>query len=306
MAGNNDGHQRRQGGIAKVALYLTREIESGRYAPGDRLPPRADLAREFNLSESAISCALKLVSRKHPLTFVPGRGVFVKKTEPETRTITIGLIGRYAKEFARTTGRGPGASFSYYRPILQNIITHANRRHCALVAIPRTDAEPLDVERIVSYGVKCLICLICHGVYPRWETCVELKRRGIPLVLGHRGDDSLPRRGVSYVDYDWAGGFRQAVRLFYERGHRRIGFCAAAQATGGGHVLWRSAFLLECAELGLPHPARYCRIGPHGDYHEVVAREVRHLLTLPDPPTAIIVKCPWYHMEPFFEVLRGP
>jgi len=105
------------------------------------------------------------------------------------------------------------------------------------------------------------------------------------------------------VDYDWTGGFRQAVRLCHERGHRRIGFCAGVQATGGGHVLWRNAFLLECAELGLDDAAALCRIGSYADYPEVVAREARHLLTLPDPPTALILKCPWYHMDRFFEVL---
>jgi GntR family transcriptional repressor for pyruvate dehydrogenase complex len=60
-----------------LAGTLANEIESGRYAPGKRLPSIAELCIDFGLSRQTAGKALRLLEGEGLIERVPGLGYFV-------------------------------------------------------------------------------------------------------------------------------------------------------------------------------------------------------------------------------------
>ena len=278
--------------IEQIHDHLADQIVSGAIAVGDQLPSRSALARQFGVSLGTVGIAVQRLGESMPLRSVPGAGVYLCERSPKEETFTIALIGTNASMIARDRG-ALHASESYLAPVIQRIMLCCHERKLALLTIPGTSAEPLDVYRIASFGADCLIS---HGVPHRKETILELRRRGIPLVMGNRGDGSLPLLGASYVDYDSRGVFRDAVRVFHEHGHRRIAtvYC---QSSDEAWTTWRDAFCLEAVARGISlSPGDHCRMvtpelwqGGTATVREAVRRHTEALLDLPQPPTAIFV-----------------
>lgn len=231
----------------EITAYLTGRIESGQIAEGDKLPSRAELARQFNTSQTTVTYALRNLARQRRLRHVAGQGIFLASDSDDLRTFTIGLIGRYASQMAQDQPlfRVPSG---YWTPIVNSILHACQERKLAVLVIPNTDREPVNLSRLQAFGTDVLIS---HGIMLNPQTVVELRRMGIPIVVGNRGDGALQRVGASTVDYDWAGGFRRAARIFHAKGHRRI-LAVCMRATDDGWRYWREQFLMEAVQLGLP------------------------------------------------------
>lgn len=292
--------------MEKINTYLSENFESGATKPGDRLPSRSVLAKKFNVSLGTVSVALRRLAKKHPLKFVPGSGVFLSESALDKGTFTIGLVGPFASQVAKN--QTSLVEQSYWANIAQSIMHCCDEKNLALLVIPNTSQEPLDIDRIESFGASCLIS---HGVPLRKETVFEFRRRGIPLLLGNRGDGSLSSLGASYVDYDVVACFRDAVRIFNERGHERMA-CVFMQSTDEAWTTWRDAFCMEATLRGLYLPPQlYCRMKPRGSVFdegyakagEFLCDQTEALLDLPEPPTAIFYHVESYLMESVLETL---
>ena len=292
--------------MEKINTYLSECFESGATKPGDRLPSRSVLAKKFNVSLGTVSVALRRLAKKHPLKFVPGSGVFLSERDIDKGTFTIGLVGPFASQVARN--QTSLIEQSYWANIAQSIMHCCDEQNLAMLVIPDTSQEPLDIDRIESFGASCLVT---HGVSLRKETVFEFKRRGIPLLLGNRGDGSLSSLGASYVDYDVVGCFRDAVSIFNDRGHERIA-CIFLQSSDEAWATWRDAFCMEGTLRGLHLPPQdYCRMksrGPILDTNyakagEFLCDQTKALLDLPKPPTAIFYHVESYLMESVLETL---
>jgi len=203
--------------VEEIERYLAEGIAAGKIGYGDRFPSRSALASKFNTSVATVSSAFQRLSAEHDLEYVAGKGVFLTAPTPKKQLFTIGLIGSGASKFAagKHITNGPYWGMG----ILPSLLKHAEEYDYAVTAIPQTHAEPIDIDRIADCDVDCLIS---HGVQLREETVLELRRRGIPLVLGNRGDLSLPLLGTSYVDYATTDLYHEVVRLFNGCGHQRV------------------------------------------------------------------------------------
>ena len=274
----------------KISSFLAEEIGAGRIRPGDQLPSRTALAEKFGVAPPAVTYALKKLSGQQtvPLRFEPGRGVFLNDPASERKTTTIGLIGRFGGD---PTGILSDPSAKYYHgPILQNMLLTAGRLNCAFSAIPHTDREPLDLDRIASFRPDCLVGFQVE-IMP--ETVGALRQRGLPFVHAHRQTEAFVRTGASYVDFDVQLAFRESVLLFHRRGHRRIA-AIIEQPNDSSWTVNRDAFLLEAARLGMPPVTQqYLRtippVYPNDDTPRRILRDhMDALLRLPEPPTAIL------------------
>jgi len=274
--------------VEKIEKHLAASIASGAIGYGDRFPSRSDLAEQFKTSLTTVSNAFQRLSKEHNLKYVTGKGVYLTEKTSEKKLLTIGLIGGGA----RSGQQHPNDP--YMGTVAHSLIMYAGDHNYALLAIPQTSEEPLDIDRIEDFGVDCLIS---HGVPLCKQTVLEFRRRGIPLVLGHRGSGNLPLLGASYVDYDNRGLYGQAVRQFHDCGHQRIA-CVMAQSSDDAWTSWCDAFVLEATKCGLYYP--------YDDYIRVLKRDASHtetdmadffrretlaLLDMPAPPPAI-----FYHM----------
>jgi GntR family transcriptional regulator len=67
----------------QVAAILRQQIESGEYAPGQRLPSIAGLVQTYGIARTTAGKALRLLVDEGLAEMSPGMGVFV--TAPEER-----------------------------------------------------------------------------------------------------------------------------------------------------------------------------------------------------------------------------
>jgi GntR family transcriptional regulator len=66
----------------QVADDLRSRIQSGQYAPGTRLPSRAQLREIYQVSDTVSDKALKVVRREGLIETLSGVGVFVRDPDP--------------------------------------------------------------------------------------------------------------------------------------------------------------------------------------------------------------------------------
>lgn len=276
----------RSGATEQVAKYLLEEIQQGRIKAGDKLPPRGMLARKFKISPTSVSAAISSVSKTKRVKFVPGKGLYLSASDrPARRTFTVGLIGWLASHPSTVGARVD----NYWSGILSSLTFHASKRGWALSFIPRTDREPLDVEWILEHHPDALIS---HGICLREETVLELRRRGVPLIL--LGGRRLEHLDVSSVQFDATGGFRKAAEIFTDHGHRKVACLLKAPTSPEGHQAWQDAFCTQMALRGCLYDySKYWRVWGRKwspvnipVLMEFVRAQVTDLLDMPEPPTA--------------------
>lgn len=273
--------------IDQVADYLAAGIESGEYSDGDQLPSRSVLAEQFGLSPAAVSIALKRLANKHPLKFVAGKGVFISSADRETGVFTLGFIGNCASQMAET-----GMVDGYHgRPVLEHLVEAATEKSAAVLVIPDTRKEPLDIDHIQSFGADCILSF---EINPSVESIIEFRKRGMPFIIVGQPYGYLDELGASFVYFDTIGAIRQAVRLFAERGHERIAYVLTVPSMPTAAEAWRDTFYAETASLGFNCAYKdYCRIIPRErrKTEEQTLQSIRDetiaLLDLPEPPTAV-------------------
>src|SRR5258707_10108219 len=83
----------------EVFETLLGEIASGRFQPGDRLPPEAELAKTFSASRTTIARAMRDLKGRGLLNRQRGGGTHVamqRSTPSEARGIRIALFAPFA------------------------------------------------------------------------------------------------------------------------------------------------------------------------------------------------------------------
>jgi LacI family transcriptional regulator, galactose operon repressor len=141
-------------------------------------------------------------------------------------------------------------------------------------AEPRTVVEQMVTRRVDGIAFA--------GYYQHNSDVQPAVDAGIPVVLlGHRS----ARPGVDAVTVDDFGGAQMAAEYLIGRGHRRIGFIRGP--AGPGPIAEREdGYRAALAEAGL-------KADPAWVVHTSVGRQggadgVAELLTLADPPTAVL------------------
>jgi DNA-binding FadR family transcriptional regulator len=69
-----------------IAGLIRREIEEGRYRPGDRIATVEEMSAQFHIAAMTARSSLRLLRTEGLLTSVQGKGTFVTDHEPRTDT----------------------------------------------------------------------------------------------------------------------------------------------------------------------------------------------------------------------------
>jgi DNA-binding LacI/PurR family transcriptional regulator len=144
-----------------------------------------------------------------------------------------------------------------------------------------------DLRRRKVDGFIINPALSPEGRYPNADLIHALQRDRVPLVVIH---DYLRETDTSYVTYDIFGGICQAIDHLALLGHRRIAFISsvwrpgvAQAASANDRVRGYIIGLNNNRLLFDPELTAYAL-----ETFEDGARSARTLLSLPDPPTAIL------------------
>lgn len=126
-----------------------------------------------------------------------------------------------------------------------------------------------------------------HGVVlafgaERWLLAREIAQKGTPcVVIAQAYVEEIP--GVGWVCLDLDSGARGAARMLIDHGHRRIGFIGNFDDDNV-----RVSFTRELMAAGVPLQPELEVIAGAG--REAGAAAMRRLLSLPEPPTAVLAR----------------
>src|SRR6478735_7919561 len=212
----------------QVYAALRRDIESGRWKPGDRLPTEADLVRTFHASRITVGRAVRDLQAAGLVERRAGSGTFVR-SQPKSAGLSFGLL---IPDLGDT---------EIFEPICQGMMASPLAAEHALVwgSITTTGSKPDDawrlcrqyIERRVSGVFFAPLELAAERDDVNARIARALDDAGIPVVLLDRTVVPYPRRG----HHDLVGiDNRRAGYVITEHllrlGSRRIAFMAMRNA----------------------------------------------------------------------------
>jgi len=75
----------------QLATQIVLAIVSGELVPGQRLPSTRELGRRFRLHPNTVSAGYRQLERSNWLEFRKGSGVYVSRSQPESKTEHVAL-----------------------------------------------------------------------------------------------------------------------------------------------------------------------------------------------------------------------
>lgn len=272
---------------------LKEQLSEGRYPPGSWLPTERELAAEFGVSRPVVRATLAALQDEGLIAREPGCRPTVQGAP---------LTGAAASESARAALR----SLAVVLPQRPTIVS-AHAILCGINDCLRDQEAPCralvldtyDTEARPDSGRACTSeRSVLESLQPAglagvilWhrtggagiESLQRIQSSGIPLVLIDR---SPPELECDYVGVENARGMRLAVDHLVALGHRRIGYVTTTERIS----------TLEERESGFRSGLSARGIAPDPDLLFRTPMEItsdmgpaaRHLLTLREPPTAVV------------------
>ena len=212
-----------------IADALIRDIRTGVYQPGDRLPGHTRLARDQGVSLITSNRALKELERLGFVSRRPREGTFVS---PRVRRILVPAPG------TSKDNRESPQLFEY----LDGILTEANQRNIDVAVTPYESAVFASVEALFVGNFHGIIQLGAAG--PSFPASV-LQQSNIPwLSVGV--EEGL---GRYFANEDRRSAAREIVQLMRQDGCQRIGF--VGRLNFPNHRLCRDGYLDAMADTTL-------------------------------------------------------
>jgi GntR family transcriptional regulator/MocR family aminotransferase len=157
----------------QLARHFRLQIESGRMAPGDRLPPTRDLARQLGVGRISVVNAYAQLQTEDLIEAHPGRGTFVSGTRPTRTSLPVGwplrgapnISMREVTRLARQpgviafSGGTPPEEFLPVDALRHAINTVLDRDGAVAVAYEEGEGYPplraSVSEYVTSLGIQC-------------------------------------------------------------------------------------------------------------------------------------------------------
>jgi GntR family hexuronate regulon transcriptional repressor len=183
----------------RVANAIVEEIRSGKYPPGDRLPPERELAEEFGVSRPTVREAMIALEIRGIVEARRGSGIYVIDT-PESDTEEAVLdIGPFEVTEARRLFEGESAALAAaiitdeeiakLETLLQRLAANATTEigeradrdfHIAIAEATRNSAISSVIENLWDMRYKSPMCMKMFdrareaGVQPRVDDHTEI------------------------------------------------------------------------------------------------------------------------------------
>ena len=266
-------------------------INSGRYKAGMQLPTEQELMREFGVSRIVIREAVGTLASEKLLARRQGAGTFV--TAEAFRPVPRSLPQQLAVMMPPLERES-----CTYHLILDGIEAEAGEHGLTVVFFNhqnRVEQARLGITRLAAQGLRLLVYTPLEIADYEWsnrEILHQAARAGLHVVL----TDKLIRGGgpasASFVGSNGYDGIRALVGHLVELGHRRIG-CIMNDLSATARTRF-AGFVEAIREFRLPLERELCQVDTvrrSPDEEGLAAAE--QLLTLPEPPTAVVCVHDW-------------
>ncbi len=231
---------------------LRRQIESGRLAPGERLPSEVALVSTFGASRITVGRAVRDLQRAGLVARRVGSGTYVKARPSDDEALTFGVLVPDA----------PDADI--FEPMLEGLMTAPHDRRVAFVrhGLPeqpsaRAEAAWATCQQYLERGVAGIFFAPLEGLPDTDRTNRRIvdacDAAHIPVVLLDRSVYPYPLRGpYDLIGIDNRRAGYLATSHLQARGARRIAFLA--RPLGSPTVQARRAGYREALAAGGVRP----------------------------------------------------
>jgi DNA-binding LacI/PurR family transcriptional regulator len=272
---------------------LRDRIESGFYPPGCKLPKEVDLAAELNVARITLRPALELLEIENFIIRAKGIGTFVREKLDEKIRVMVVSSSPLDNSYRISN------PFLYLMPYLQAAAMRMN------IKIDICDAKSLLISdaaqcaaRIRENGIRGIF-LLDSGFTGYEKLLTTLRAAKLPVLLPHAYLEDVANTGFSVMGTNYAELMKDGLKYFAVQGHQRVGSICYTSMRGispEDYFQWvRSSFLD-------PDPA-LLQLIPAYDDGEQVDRALAALLSLPEPPTAILSYSDFFSIQ-IYQYLR--
>jgi DNA-binding LacI/PurR family transcriptional regulator len=197
----------------QLLTILTKQIDEGAYAPGQRFPSERVLAERFSISRASVRETVAQMIAQGILVRLNGRGTFVND-----KSDAVGLHHHKSRQLGFwISDRVFHFVQAGYNQILSGFTEICRLTGCRLRFYPVPEGAGIDLPD--NSGPDRLDGSIVVGGLNR-DLIERLNQLGTPLILV---DLLNSTDGVS-ISIDYAKGTRSAIDYLRELGHDRIGF----------------------------------------------------------------------------------
>ncbi len=198
----------------QLSEILQKEISSGKFKPGERLPSMDDLAAMYAVNKVTVRRALAELTSAGMIYSRPAQGTYVSEQPKPPRfasrnqVLTVGLLSYLMV---------PGNTGLYHMEIIQGIREELSKLQANFVILPVRNVQP-QVKLVDQVSQANLDATVYLGMFDSGPLR-RMIESGPPSVLV---DYSLRGVLVDTILLDNRGGAYQAIQHLLALGHRKL------------------------------------------------------------------------------------
>lgn len=165
---------------AQLVRILLRQIATGTFRPGDRLPSEAQLCERYGVSPMTVRRVINILADQGVVIAEQGRGTFVKPLELGTATFDLSRLQQLFREGQSTV------------KLLEAHITSANERTADKLAIG-VGARTVFIRRLIFQREEPILLHREHVIYDPTRPLIEAEMEVTALrgLFGSGGGSDL-------------------------------------------------------------------------------------------------------------------
>lgn len=263
-----------------LRTHILEALNTGKFKVGSRLPTESEFCREYGMARGTVREGLSELVKEGILARRRGAGTFVQCLTPPNRVKIVAAMISCIRE-------GDTAAH-----LIRSLEDHLHERGYSLI-LCNHDNDPEKIEQYLHRlsqdkvsGVIFTPIELPDSREKNLNIVTRLEEKNLPFVLMGTPISAETLGHYSIVTTNGFAAAREMVKHLVRVGHRRIAFInfpgnyTAEQRIGG--------FIKEMAQQGLELPASYLRNLNVGPVEKQGQAEIRELLALNSPPTAVI------------------
>ena len=257
----------------QISSILREQIKEGKYAPGARLGTVRQLAADFKVSTVTIGKALDILEKEKIINRLPGKGIFVAPAAQKKQFLAI-----------YTNHNHPASQIPFILTGIEGGLRESEikLRHCCIeMLFHRTAHEYKTLFKDLD-GIFCL-----GGNWQgNEELLIAMNNLAIPVIHPISTLEQIhPLKNGAVLPLDEGASLNEGLKFLKSRQHTRIALVGNL-IDGHSRGYDREELLPLLSSMELDFSEELLSFFPFDP--EKALQEARRLLTLPEPPTALM------------------
>jgi DNA-binding LacI/PurR family transcriptional regulator len=233
----------------EVADNLQKQITTGAFAPGDRLPTLRELQRSYGVTQATIDRALAILEKKTLITRSHRSGLFVAKRPQKS---SAGLIGFCGVGFTQT-------DFSaYWTRVIEGVEAAARENDAQIVLL--NNESPAGWDKVDGLLLNAFDAIIPASYVPPELPIVSFFAPA--TIKGIARERARVAKHSSTVLIDDYAGTRSATEHLLSLGHRRIAYLNNSRRSHRFYSVRLAGYQQALQDAGIVPDPRWLRALP--------------------------------------------